>query len=160
MLASIADEVVAKPGKRNVACNRGSFSDRLVGGGYFITYMGSAAGTDLGRLIETDENYNIVRELPDVLDLEGTANILASQFSPHGLSVDFEKDLILTSDFVVPYTVLKPTLGIQKAHTCRLWKLSTRKIISTIDIPNGGGMQDVKFMYVVCSLLCIALADV
>jgi hypothetical protein len=52
----------------------------------------------------------------------------------------------LTSDFVVPLSVLKPTTGIQRADTLRLWNLDSRTIISTITIPNGGGIQDVKFI--------------
>jgi selenium-binding protein 1 len=65
-------------------------------------------------------------------------NILGEQFTPHGLSVDFENNIILTSDFVVPLSILKPVsaLGIQKANTLRLWALDTRKIISTIQIPH------------------------
>ena len=106
--------------------------------------MGSAVGTAPGRLIETDANYNIIHQWPE--DVEGTLNILGEQFSPHGLSIDFEKNLILTSDFVVPITVLKPSLGIQRANTLRLWDLKTRKITNTITIPNGGGIQDVKFI--------------
>jgi len=47
---------------------------------------------------------------------------------------------------VVPITILKPTLGINYANTLRLWNLADRKIISTITIPNGGGIQDVKFI--------------
>ncbi len=96
--------------------------------------MGSAVGTSPGRLIETDANFNIIHEWPE--DVDGTLNILGEQFSPHGLSVDWNKDIILTSDFVVPITILKPTLGIQKANTLRLWSLSDKKIISTITIPN------------------------
>lgn len=127
LLASIADEIRAKPD-----------------GGFFITYMGSAVGTSPGRLIETDKDYNIIHQWPE--DVEGTLNILGEQFSPHGLSIDFENDLILTSDFVVPITILKPTLGIQRADTLRLWRLSDRTITNTITIPNGGGIQDVKFI--------------
>uniref|UniRef100_A0A0D2XXQ2 Methanethiol oxidase n=1 Tax=Fusarium oxysporum (strain Fo5176) TaxID=660025 RepID=A0A0D2XXQ2_FUSOF len=122
ILGSIVDEIRAKPD-----------------GGFFITYMGSAVGTSPGRLIETDANGNIIHEWPE--DVEGTLNILGEQFSPHGLSVDFDKNIILTSDFVVPITILKPTLGIKKADTLRLWDLKSRKIISTITIPN-----DVKFI--------------
>jgi hypothetical protein len=96
--------------------------------------MGSAAGTSPGRLVETDANFNIIHEWPE--DVEGTLNILGEQFSPHGLSIDWNKNLILTSDFVVPLSVLKPTLGAQYANTLRLWNLSTRKIISTIKIPD------------------------
>ncbi|PSN59536.1 hypothetical protein BS50DRAFT_614531 [Corynespora cassiicola Philippines] len=129
LLSSITDEIRAKPD-----------------GGFFITYMGSAVGTSPGRLVETDADYNIIHEWPE--DVEGTLNILGEQFSPHGLSVDWENNLILTSDFVVPLTILKPAsaLGIQRANTLRLWELDTRKIISTITIPDGAGIQDVKFI--------------
>lgn len=53
---------------------------------------------------------------------------------------------MLTSDFVIPLSILKPTTGIQRADTLRLWDLQARTIISTITIPNGGGIQDVKFI--------------
>lgn len=127
LLASIADEIRAKPD-----------------GGFFITYMGSAVGTSPGRLIETDAEYNIIHQWPE--DVDGTLNILNQQFSPHGLSIDFDKGVMFTSDFVVPLTVLKPSLGIQRANTLRLWDLQTRTIISTVTIPDGGGIQDVKFI--------------
>ncbi|OQD76388.1 hypothetical protein PENDEC_c004G06959 [Penicillium decumbens] len=127
LLSSVADEVRAKPD-----------------GGFFITYMGSALGTSPGRLIETDENFEIIHEWPE--DVEGTLNILGEQFSPHGLSIDWERKVILTSDFVVPLSTLKPSLGVQKANTLRLWDLGTRTIISTLTVPNGGGIQDVKFI--------------
>ncbi|KAJ9138992.1 Selenium binding protein [Coniochaeta hoffmannii] len=127
ILSSIVDEIRAKPE-----------------GGFFITYMGSAVGTSPGRLVETDADGNILHEWPE--DVGGLLNILGEQFSPHGLTVDFDKGLILTSDFVVPLSILKPTLGIQRANTLRLWNLSSRTIISTITIPDGGGIQDVKFI--------------
>ncbi|KAJ4296303.1 hypothetical protein N0V90_006348 [Kalmusia sp. IMI 367209] len=129
LLSSITDEIRAKPD-----------------GGFFITYMGSAVGTSPGRLVETDANFNIIHEWPE--DVSGTLNIIGEQFSPHGLSIDFDKNIILTSDFVVPVTILKPAsaIGIQKADTLRLWELSSRKIISTITIPDGKGIQDVKFI--------------
>jgi len=106
--------------------------------------MGSAAGTSPGRLVETNAAGDIIHEWPE--DVAGTLNVLGEQFSPHGLSVDWTKKLILTSDFVVPLTVLKPTTGIKKANTLRLWNLDSRTIISTITIPNGAGIQDVKFI--------------
>lgn len=127
VLSSIVDEIRAKPD-----------------GGFFITYMGSAAGTAPGRLVETDAAGNIIHEWPE--DVDSTLNILGEQFSPHGLSIDFEKGIALTSDFVVPYTILKPTLGIQKASTLRLWNINDKTIISTIHIPDGAGIQDVKFI--------------
>lgn len=106
--------------------------------------MGSAVGTSPGRLVETDANFNIIHEWPE--DTQGLLNVLGEQFSPHGLAVDYKKNIILTSDFVVPITILKPTTGPKYADTLRLWELNSRKIISTITIPNGGGIQDVKFI--------------
>lgn len=129
LLSSIADEVRAKPD-----------------GGFYITYMGSAVGTSPGRLIETDANFDIIHEYPEVTDVESTLNILGEQFSPHGLSIDWENKWILTSDFVEPVTILKPSLGVRRANTLRLWDLDTKKILSTLTIPNGGGIQDVKFI--------------
>jgi len=112
---------------------------------YSLCYS-AAVGTSPGRLVETDANFNIIHEWPE--DVSSTLNILGEQFSPHGLSIDFKKNIILTSDFVVPVTILKPAsaVGIQKANTLRLWDLPSRKIISTITIPNGAGIQDVKFI--------------
>ncbi|KAJ6263891.1 hypothetical protein Dda_0028 [Drechslerella dactyloides] len=129
LLSSIGDEIVAKPD-----------------GGFFITHMGSLGGTNLGRLTEWDNSGKLIGEYPKVTDVASTKNILEDQFSPHGLSIDFERNIILTSDFVVPLSTLKPTLGIQRANTLRLWNLQSRAIISTITIPNGGGIQDVKFI--------------
>ncbi|KAL2197888.1 hypothetical protein P885DRAFT_34143 [Corynascus similis CBS 632.67] len=128
LLSSIVDEIRAKPD-----------------GGFLITYMGSAVGTSPGRLVETDADFNIIHEWPE--DVESTLNILGEQFNPHGLSVDFERELILTSDFVEPVSILKPSVtGIKKADTLRLWDLKTKKILNTITIPEGGGIQDVKFI--------------
>lgn len=117
MLSSITDEVRAKPD-----------------GGFFITYMGSAVGTSPGRLVETDSNFNIIHEWPE--DVPSVLNILGEQFSPHGLSINWNKNIILTSDFVVPVTILKPTTGKVSANTLRLWDLDKRSIISTLTIPN------------------------
>ena len=127
-LSSISDDVVAKPG-----------------GGFFYTYMGSAVGTSPGRLVETDADYNIIHQWPE--DQEGLLNVLGEQFSPHGLNIDFKRGNILSSDFVVPRSVLKPSpFGVQGANTLRLWDLKTMKIVNTLTIPNGDGIQDVKFI--------------
>ncbi|KAK2763263.1 hypothetical protein FQN54_009899 [Arachnomyces sp. PD_36] len=128
LLSSIADEIRAKPE-----------------GGFYITYMGSAAGTSPGRLVETDENFDIIHEWPE--DVAGTLNVLGEQFSPHGLTIDFEKKIGLTSDFVVPVSILKPSpTGILRANTLRLWNMEDMTITNTITIPDGGGIQDVKFI--------------
>ncbi|KAL2871180.1 uncharacterized protein BJX67DRAFT_377783 [Aspergillus lucknowensis] len=127
ILSSIADEIRAKPD-----------------GGFYITYMGSAVGTSPGRLIETDADFNIIHEWPE--DIDGLLNILGEQFSPHGLSIDWERGYILTSDFVEPISILKPSTGIRRANTLRLWDLETKHILNTITIPDGQGIQDVKFI--------------
>ncbi|MCJ1454450.1 hypothetical protein MMC28_004803 [Mycoblastus sanguinarius] len=104
----------------------------------------AGAGTSPGRLVETDSNDNIIGEVPE--DVAGNANILADNFNPHALTIDWEKNLILTSDYIVPLSILKPSLGIIRDNILRLWNLGTRTIISTLTIPNGGGIQDVKFI--------------
>ncbi|PMD26393.1 hypothetical protein NA56DRAFT_676756 [Hyaloscypha hepaticicola] len=129
ILSSITDEIRAKPD-----------------GGFLITYMGSAVGPSPGRLVETDANYDIILEFSAVTDVAGTLNVVEDLFNPHGLIVDWDKNIILTSDFVAPLSILKPSLGIQHDNTLRLWNLDSRIIISTITIPNGGGIQDVKFI--------------
>lgn len=96
----------------------------------------AAAGTSPGRLIETDAQGNIIHQYPE--DPAGIVNILADNFNPHGLTVNWDKNVLLTSDFVVPVTILKPTLGKVSDNTLRLWNLSARTIISTITIPNVG----------------------
>lgn len=99
-----------------------------------LTHTLAALGTSPGRLVETDAEFNIIHEWPENVD--GLLNILGEQFSPHGLSVDFDKNVILTSDFIVPLSILKPSLGIERANTLRLWDLPSREIISTIEIPD------------------------
>ena len=86
--------------------------------------------------METDAQGNIIHQYPE--DGPGNLNILKDNFNPHGLTVDWNKDVILTSDFVVPLSILKPTMGKVSDNTLRLWNLSARKIISTITIPNVG----------------------
>jgi selenium-binding protein 1 len=96
--------------------------------------MGSAVGTSPGRLVETDADFNIIHEWPE--DVPSVLNILGEQFNPHGLSIDWERKNILTSDFVEPISILKPSLGINRADTLRLWDLDTKQILNTITIPS------------------------
>lgn len=96
--------------------------------------MGSALGTTPGRLIETDANFDIIHEWPE--DPQSVLNILGEQFSPHGLSIDWKNKFILTSDFVEPVSILKPTTGVRRANTLRLWDLDSKKILNTLTIPN------------------------
>lgn len=100
----------------------------------------AALGTSPGRLIETDADFNIIHEWPE--DVEGTLGVLAKQFSPHGISIDWDRNYILTSDFVIPLSILKPSTGVVRAQTLRLWDLKTRTILSTITIPNVSSLPD------------------
>ena len=100
-----------------------------------LTDLAAAAGTSPGHLVETDSNYSIISEFPE--DFASNANILADNVSPHGLTVNFDKNIILTSDFIVPLSILKPSLGKISDNTLRLWDLDTRTIISTLTIPNA-----------------------
>ena len=99
-----------------------------------LTDLAAAAGTSPGRLVETDSDDNIIGEFPE--DVDGNANILADNFNPHGLSINWDKNIILTSDYIVPLSILKPSLGIIRDNTLRLWNLEKRTIISTLTIPN------------------------
>lgn len=99
-----------------------------------LTAALAAAGTSPGRLVETDNQFNIIAEHPK--DVKSNVNILADNFNPHGLSVDWDKGIILTSDFIVPLSILKPSLGKITDNTLRLWNLADRSIISTILIPD------------------------
>ncbi|USW59094.1 Putative quinoprotein amine dehydrogenase, beta chain [Septoria linicola] len=68
-------------------------------------------------------------------------------FTPHGLAVDYLGGYIWTSDFVVPASVLKPSpFGSLGGDTVRLWDVETRTILNAVEIPNGGGIQDVKII--------------
>jgi hypothetical protein len=133
----MADEIHAKPDGEATNAFYIIISNELTFyRGFIITYMGSAAGASPGRLVETDSEYNIIGEFPAVTDIAGTLNTVEEPFNPHGLTVDWNKNIILTSDYVVPVTILKPSLGIVLDNTLRLWKLDTRTVISTITIPN------------------------
>lgn len=115
----------------------------------------AAGGTSPGRLVETDSDFNIIAEHPK--DVAGTANIFQDLFNPHGLSVDFDKNIILTSDFIVPLSILKPSLGKISDNTLRLWNLASRTIISTITIPNVG---QVLFLASLSSTIMISGTDI
>jgi len=105
-----------------------------------LIFFLAALGTSPGRLIETDAEFNIIHEWPE--DVEGTLNILGEQFSPHGITIDWERNFILTSDFVVPLSIRKPSTGVVRANTLRLWDLKSRTILNTITIPNVSSVPD------------------
>ncbi|KAL8649182.1 MAG: hypothetical protein Q9210_004559, partial [Variospora velana] len=85
------------------------------------------AGTSPGRLVETDSQGNIIAQHPQ--DVPGNANILKDNFNPHGLTIDWVRNIILTPDYIVPLSILKPSLGRALKELYRV-----------------GGIQDVKFI--------------
>ncbi|HVW30458.1 MAG TPA: selenium-binding protein SBP56-related protein [Polyangiaceae bacterium] len=117
--ASIADEFAAKSG-----------------GGFFTTFMGGAAGSAPGRVVEYDASYNEIGEWPLVPPTDG--------FNPHGIALDEAHNLLLTSDFVCPLHTLNLVQGvvngtIDARGSVRVWNLSQRTITKTIPVgdPNN-----------------------
>jgi selenium-binding protein 1 len=110
VLASIADEYV--PIKR---------------GGFFTTFMGGAAGAAPGRVVEYDGAYNVAGTWPTIPPLDG--------FNPHGIAIDEDHNLLLTSDFVCPlHTLNLPVGATQFRGAVRVWDLGARTITKTIKV--------------------------
>jgi len=127
--ASIADEFVPK-----------------AAGGFFTTFMGGAAGSAPGRVVEYDANNNEIGQWQLVPPLDG--------FNPHGIAIDETHNLLLTSDFVCPLHTLNVVPGVVNGKitargAVRVWNLSTRTITKTIkvgDPNNGAGTINVEFI--------------
>ncbi len=75
----------------------------LPDGGFLVTMMGGAQGHAPGRVVEFDQNLNIVKEYPE--------NPPADGFNPHGVALRPEANLMVTSDFVCPTTTLDMVPG-------------------------------------------------
>lgn len=112
----------------------------LPGGGFLVTNMGSASGGAGGRLVEIDKNLNVVAEHPAVLPADGT-------FNPHGMDVDFARNLLVTSDFVNPVTTLNVFTGPMELRSAvRFWDLNTRRITRSVFLPDQAGTMDAKLI--------------
>ena len=108
-------------------------------GGFLVTMMGGAQGHAPGRVAEFDGRLNLVREHPENPPEDG--------FNPHGISVRAEINLMVTSDFVCPSTTLDAVPGsVDFRGSVRVWNLSRREILRTINIPGAGGTMDVKLI--------------
>lgn len=108
-------------------------------GGFLVTQMGSASGGAPGRLAEFDRNLRLVAEHPLVPPTDG--------FNPHGISADFGRNLMVTSDFLLPATTLNPWPGpIELRGALRFWDLQRRGIIRTVVLPDAAGSMDVKLI--------------
>ena len=111
----------------------------LPGGGFLITQMGSATGDAPGRLAEFDRNLQLVTEHPSSPPLDG--------FNPHGISADFSRNMLVTSDFINPVTTLNVWPGpIELRGSLRFWDLAQREITQTVFLPDAAGSMDVKLI--------------
>ncbi len=110
----------------------------LPDGGFLITNMGSASGGGGGRVVEVDKHLNLVAEYP---------NAPSSDFNPHGISMDFPRNRLVTSDFINPVTTLNAWPGpVELRSSLRFWNLATRQITRTVYLPDNAGTMDVKFI--------------
>jgi 56kDa selenium binding protein (SBP56) len=122
-------------------------------GGFLITQMGAADGSEPGRVAEFDGRLHYVanhfgtvsmfREWPSKPPLDG--------FNPHGISARPDLNLMMTADFLLPTSSLTGTSGVVLRGSVRVWNYRARKIIKTIQLesPSGGpavGTMDVKML--------------
>lgn len=111
----------------------------LPAGGFLVTQMGSATGGAPGRLAEFDGKLELVAEYPDDPPLDG--------FNPHGISADFSRNLMVTSDFINPVTTLNLWEGdVELRGSLRFWDLAKREIQQTVFLPEALGSMDVKLI--------------
>jgi selenium-binding protein 1 len=108
-------------------------------GGFLVTQMGSATGGAPGRLAEFDSKLDLIAEYPVHPPRDG--------FNPHGISADFSRNLLVTSDFINPVTTLNVWLGdVELRGSLRFWNLAKRKITRTVFLPEALGTMDVKLI--------------
>ena len=122
-------------------------------GGFLVTQMGAADGTEPGRVAEFDANLHfvanhfgtmsLVQEWPKRPPLDG--------FNPHGISARPDLNLMMTSDFILPASTLNGSSGPILRGSVRVWDYRKRRITKTIQIesPDGGpalGTMDVKML--------------
>ena len=108
-------------------------------GGFLVTQMGSATGGTPGSLAEFDRHLRLVAEYP--------ANPPDDGFNPHGISADFSRNLLVTSDFLDPVTTLNVWPGDPVLRgSLRFWDLAKREITKTVFLPEALGSMDVKLI--------------
>lgn len=123
----------------------------LPNGGFLVTQMGSASGGTPGQLAEFDRNLQFVAEYPGVpgvtpfqAPLDGST---LEGFNPHGISADFGRNRLVTSDFINPVTTLNVWSGpVELRGALRFWDLKKRQIVRTVMLPETAGSMDVKLI--------------
>jgi selenium-binding protein 1 len=112
----------------------------LSNGGFLVTMMGGAAGHHPGRVVEFDQQMNLVAEHPQNPPDDG--------FNPHGISVNVGANLMVTSDFICPATTLHAVEGDMGLRgSIRVWDFAKREITNTIKIGEGSaGTIDIRLI--------------
>ncbi len=112
----------------------------LPAGGFLVTNMGSATGGAGGRVVEFDRNLKLVAEWPRSMPADG-------KFNPHGIDADFERNQLVTSDFINPVTTLNAWSGpVELRSSLRFWNLRERRIVRSVFLPDEAGTMDVKLI--------------
>jgi len=110
----------------------------LPDGGFLVTDMGSSTGGSPGRVVELNAQMQVTHEWP---------NNPPAGFNPHGISISWGHNLMLTSDYIDPASTMNAEPGpVVYRGTVRVWNFSRRTIVHTITIPGDPGMMDVKFI--------------
>jgi selenium-binding protein 1 len=108
-------------------------------GGFLVSQMGSADGGAPGRVVEFDRRLRRVGSWP--------ARPPADGFNPHGISVRYDLNLMMTSDFILPDSTLDVAPGPPVLRsTVRVWDFERRRVVKTIEAPGGVGMMDVRLI--------------
>lgn len=111
----------------------------LPDGGFLVTQMGSETGGAPGRLAEFDRDLQLVAEYPASPPTDG--------FNPHGISARFDRNLMVTSDFINPASTLNAWPGpLELRGSLRFWDLAKREITRTVFLPEALGSMDVKLI--------------
>lgn len=118
-------------------------------GGFLVTQMGSATGGAPGRVAEFNGNLQFTGNHYGDLTLSGEwpAAPPPDGFNPHGISVREDKNLMVTSDFVLPSSTLNTFPGDPVLRgSIRVWDFDHRVITKTIPVPSAQGTMEVKLI--------------
>jgi hypothetical protein len=105
--------------------------------------MGGAGGEQPGRLVEYDATTAFVKTWPTEPPADG--------FNPHGISIDEDHNLMVTSDFICPLRTLHVHDGSRAKlrGSVRIWDLNRRAIVRTVivgDPAHPAGTMEVQLI--------------
>jgi hypothetical protein len=114
----------------------------LENGGFLVTFMGGANGTQPGRVVEYNAATAFVQTWPTIPPPDG--------FNPHGISIDEAHNLMVTSDFICPLRTLHHHGNAADLRgSVRVWDLARREITKTIvvgDPARPAGTMEVQLI--------------